>query len=483
MKNEITINTLINLVDTYDKDAEQVIRRAYELASYLHRNQLRQSGEPYIIHPLNVALILAEMQADRDTICAALLHDTLEDTETTYDEIKQNFNNEVAKLVMGVTKISKMNFQSKKEENLANTRKIITSVTSDVRIIIIKLADRLHNMRTIQFKTKEKQIENARETLDVFVPLANLIGVRKIKNELEDICLKCIDEYHYHTIENKLNNIIDDYQDTISTMKIQLNQTLINENIENKIDLKKKNIYGIYKKLSEGYKLNNIHDLLGFQILVKEIKDCYLSLYPIHKIYMPVNELFKDYIARPKSNYYQSLHTTVFAPDGRLIQMRIRTKEMESIGTYGLARYWQIKGNHARNTMQEDLKEKYQFYSPLEEIDKSYQNNEDFVNNVTKEVLSEKVYVYTAKGKTLELPRGATIIDFAYYISEQLGDTMIGAIVNDEIVPVDYILKTGDRIIIKTDARKKEPLNNLEEKAFTTHAKKKIKSKNLRYVK
>ncbi len=473
----ITIDTLINTVTSYDKNAEEKIRKAYSYADYCHKGQKRQSGEPYITHPLNVAYILSEMHADKETICAALLHDTLEDTETTYEEIEKKFGSEVAKLVQGVTKISKMNFSTKKEQNLANTRKIITSITQDVRIIIIKLADRLHNMRTIEYKTVEKQKENAKETLDVFVPLANLIGVRRIKNELEDISFKCIDESSYKKIDGYIQEIYEESKPCIKEMLYKINAILTAENIPTNIKVRTKNIYGVYKKMKEGYKLNNIHDLISLKIIVDEINQCYLLLFPIHGIYKPVNELFKDYIARPKINYYQSLHTTVFAPDGRLVQIKLRTQEMEEIGSFGLARYWQLKGNNARITMQETLKNKYQFYLPLEEIDKSFKSNEDFVNQVTKELLSEKVYVFTTNGKVMELPRGATIIDFAYYVKQELGDTMIGATVNDEIVPLNYILKTGDRIKIQTDNNSYGPRPvSWEEIAFTNHAKEKIRA-------
>lgn len=470
------IDTLINMVNSYDKNSENKIREAYKYAEYLHEGQKRQSGEPYIIHPLNVAYILSEMHADKDTICAALLHDTLEDTNTTYEEIREKFGNEVAKLVNGVTKISKMNYNTKKEQNLANTRKIITSITQDVRIIIIKLADRLHNMRTIQYKTIEKQLENANETLQVFVPLANLIGVRRIKDELEDISLKCIDLSSYQRISSSVQKINEESNNEIQEMLYKINEILAAENIPTEIKIRTKNIYGIYKKMKLGYKLNNIHDLISFKILVEEINQCYLAIFPIHQAYKPVNELFKDYIARPKPNYYQSLHTTVFAKDGRLIQMQLRTKEMEKIGSFGLAMYWQIKGENARITMQETLKRKYQFYSSLEELDKSCITNEEFVNQVTKELLCEKVYVFTASGRVMELPEGATIIDFAYYVKQELGDTMVGATVNNEIVPLNYKLKTGDRIKIQTDYSSYGPRPaEWEQIAFTKHAKEKIK--------
>ena len=480
MIKDLTIDTLIDMIKTYDENSEEEIRKAYKYAEYLHEGQFRQSGEPYITHPLRAAYIQAEMHTDKETICATLLHDTLEDTKATYEEIKEEFGDEVAKLVQGVTKISKMNFSNKTDQNLANIRKIIASITQDVRIIIIKLSDRLDNMRTIQYKSIEKQQENAIETLNVFVPLAQLIGVRRIQEELEDISFKCLNLSNYEKIDGYINEVFEENKSSIQEMLCKIDEILSRENIPTDIKIRTKNIYGVYKKMKEGYKLNNIHDLISLKIIVEEIKQCYDSLYPIHKAYKPVNELFRDYIARPKPNYYQSLHTTVFAPDGRLVQIRLRTPEMDVVGSYGLARYWQIKGNDARITMQEILKNKYQFYLPLKEIDQCCKSNEEFVSQVTKDLLSEKVYVFTTKGKVIELPKGATIIDFAYYVKQELGDTMIGASVNDEIVPLNYVLKTGDRIKIQTDNSTYGPRPEYwEDIAFTYHAKERIRASHI----
>lgn len=471
----LTIDVLVDLVSQYDKDAVQVVRRAYEYADYLHKGQLRQSGEPYIIHPLHVANILAEMHADRDTICAALLHDTLEDTPATYDEIVTNFNSEVAKLVDGVTKISKMNFSSREEENLANTRKIVTSITQDVRIIIIKLADRLHNMRTIQYKSLFKQRENAEETLKIFVPFADYIGAYQIKNELEDICLRCLNLDAYKRIEDFKMRMEVDYKLYVQEMYYKLHALLMDINIPSKIRVQMKNIYGIYKKLESGYKLCNIHDLLAFKIMVSEISECYLTLMKVHQYYKPVNELFKDYICNPKTNFYQSLHTTVFAFDGKLVQMQIRTHEMEQVANYGLARYWRYRGEEARVVMQEELKCKYQFYNSIEEIDKVFKGNQDFLQHVEKELFCDKVYVFTTKGDVIELPVGSTIIDFAYRIGTDIGNMMIGATVNEEDVPIDYVLKNGDRIKIITGDISYGPRLYWEDKAITTLAKRRIR--------
>lgn len=474
----VSIDVLVDMVCQYDKGAEEVVYRAYEYAKYLHKGQYRQSGEPYIIHPLNVAMILAEIYADKDTICAALLHDTLEDTKATYDEIAANFNSEVAKLVDGVTKISKMNFSSKEEQNLANTRKIITSLRQDVRIIIIKLADRLHNMRTIQFKSVLKQKENALETLKIFVPLANYIGAYRMKGELEDISFRCLDYDNYCKIFEDVQKIEEENKLYMQEMFYKIHVILADAHIPNEIKVRIKNIYGIYKRLKEGHKLHNIHDLISFKIIVEEIDECYLALRRIHEQYKPVNGLFKDYICNAKPNYYQSLHTTVFAYDGKLVQMQIRTKDMDKVASFGLARYWYLSGDNARVVMQERLKSKYQFYSSLREIDKGFESDEDFLKQAERELFSDMVHVFTTKGKVLELPMGSTIVDFAYHISSHLGNTMVGAMVNDEAVDIGYVLKEGDRVKIISSEVSFGPRLYWEEKAVTTLARRRIRELN-----
>ena len=289
----MNIDRLLKEVEKYNKEDIQKIRKAYEFANYLHKGQYRQSGEPYITHPLNVALILANMNADSDTLCAALLHDTLEDTSATKDDIEYFFNSEVANLVDGVTKISKMNFSSKKEQNLANTRKIITGITNDVRIIIIKLADRLHNMRTLEYKSKFKQKENAIETMEIFVPLAYYIGAYKIKSELEDISLRYLKSETYRELEYKKIKIEEESKDILEEMLEKIETTLNNKEIPNEIKLRTKNIYGIYKKIKMGFKLTDIHDLLALKIMVEDIEDCYRVLGYVHSTYHPINSNLK----------------------------------------------------------------------------------------------------------------------------------------------------------------------------------------------
>lgn len=477
---DLTLTKLIDNIEKYNKKDVEKIKRAYEYADYLHTGQLRQSGEPYIIHPLSVAYILSELKADTDTICSGLLHDTLEDTNITKEEIAEEFNKDVANLVDGVTKMSKMNFSSKQAQNLANTRKIITSITEDVRIIIIKLADRLHNMRTLQFKSEFKQKENALETMEIFVPLAYYIGAYRIKSELEDLSLRYLKPDTYKKIEEIKTKQEIDSNKCLQEMYVSIESMLNDRNIPNEIKVRTKNIYGIYKRLNNGYKLSDIHDLLSLKVMVDNVSNCYQTLGMIHDKYHPINDKFKDYICNPKTNMYQSLHTTVFAPDERLVQTQIRTFEMDNIASFGLTAYWHMNEVRVRDIMQKDLKEKYQFFKSLTEINSMFGDNNDFVNQVKCELFSDKVYVYTPKGDIIELPKGSTPIDFAYKIHTSIGNTMVAAIVNDEYVQVDYILKNKDRIRIITDDLSFGPRDDWETKAITTKAKRKIKEFNKR---
>ena len=480
MNNSITLQDLLNKLREYNPEEVEIVKRAYEYADTLHKGQMRQSGEPYISHPLNVAYILAEMHADRDTICAGLLHDTLEDTKVTKEEIAENFNSDVANLVDGVTKMSKMNFSSKEDQNLANTRKIITGITTDVRTIIIKLADRLHNMRTLQFKSEFKQKENALETMEIFVPLAYYIGAYRIKSELEDLSLQYLKPDMYKKIEERKLRLEESSNDCLKEMLYKIETLLNDKNIPNEIKIRTKNIYGIYKRLNEGHKLSDIHDLLALKIMVDEVESCYRTLYLIHNEYHPINDKFKDYICNPKTNMYQSLHTTVFGPDDRLVQTQIRTFDMDKIASFGLSTYWDIEKGNAREVMQKDLSGKYQFFNSLVEINKVFGDNKEFINQVKNELFSNKIYVYTTKGEIMELPKGASVIDFAYKIHTDVGNTMVAAQVNNEYVDVMTELKNKDRVKIITDDLSYGPREDWEDKAVTTYAKRKIREFNRR---
>lgn len=477
MKN-ITLKILLDKLEKYNPDEVKIVKKAYEYANTLHKGQMRQSGEPYISHPLNVAYILADMHADKDTICAGLLHDTLEDTNITKEDIAHDFNKNVANLVDGVTKLSKMNFSSKQAQNYANTRKILTSITEDVRIIIIKLADRLHNMRTLGFKSEFKQKENALETMEIFVPLAYYIGAYRMKSELEDLSLQYLKPDMYKRIEERKLKLEETSNSCMKEILYKI-QTLLNDNnIPNEIKIRTKNIYGIYKRLNEGNKLSDIHDLLALKIMVNEVANCYYTLGIIHQEYHPINDKFKDYICNPKTNMYQSLHTTVFGLDDRLVQTQIRTFDMDKVASFGLTAYWDEQKGKARDVMQEDLKQKFQFFKSLTEINSMFGDNQQFVNQVKTELFTDRIYVYTTKGDIMELPKGATPIDFAYKIHTDIGNTMVGVFVNNEFVPIDYTLKNKDRVRIVTDELSYGPRENWIDKAQTSLAKRKIKEFN-----
>ena len=473
--NNLSLNDLIKKVEEYNSEEVEIIKKAYYYAEQLHKGQIRQSGEPYIIHPLNVAYILADMKADRDTICAGLLHDTLEDTKITKEDIAHDFNQNIANLVDGVTKLAKMNFSSKESQNMANTRKIITGITEDVRIIIIKLADRLHNMRTLEYKTEFKQKENAMETMDIFVPLAYLIGAYRIKSELEDISLRYLYPDTYKKIEDMKRKIEEDSENCLKEILYKIKKILEDKQIPNEIKVRTKNIYGIYKRLKEEGKMSDIHDLLALKIMVDDIDNCYRTLGVIHSVYHPVNDKFKDYICNPKTNMYRSLHTTVFGPDEKLVQTQIRTFEMDKVASFGLATYWDINKGKAREIMQEDLRNEFQFFKSLLEINKAFGDNQEFVTQVKEELFKDKIYVYTSKGEIIELPKGSTTIDLAYKLGTDIGNTMVGAEVNGELVLPEHKLHNKDIVRIITDIYSYGPRDSWLDVVKTTHAKTKIK--------
>ena len=473
--NNISFSDLIYNIRKYNSGDLSLVYKAYDCASKLHSHQLRQSGEPYIIHPLNVAYILSLMYADIDTICAGLLHDTLEDTEITKEEIREEFNDTICELVDGVTKISKLNYTSKEELKFANSRKIITSLISDVRIVIIKLADRLHNMRTIQFKTLEKQIENAEETLEIFVPLAHYLGCYKIKSELEDISFRILKPEIYNKLLNERLKVENDNMPILEDMSLKINTLLNDKYIPNEIKIRTKNIYGIYEKMKEGYKLSNIHDLFALKIIVDKIDNCYTTLGVIHSLYNPFNSRFKDYISSPKPNNYRSLHSTVFAPGDRLVQTQIRTSEMDKVDTFGLTAYVDIKKNGSREEMQRLIKEKFQFITPLQNINIMYSNNEEFIEQIKNELFIKQIYVYNTDGSKMELPDGSTLIDYAYRIDKKTGDSLIYGVVNDKPVTPEYMLKNNDRIILLTDTCDLSNKEDWENLVKTSYAKKMLR--------
>ena len=461
--NTLELDDLMNKLKSYNPEAIPMVKKAYELAEKLHAGQFRKSGEPYIIHPLNVAYILSELHADCDTICAGLLHDTLEDTEAKKELLLSEFNEDVANLVDGVTKINNTDYINKEAIVNANTRKIVTSIMDDVRIVIIKLADRLHNMRTLQYKSEAKQKEKSIETLKIFVPLAYYIGAYRIRNELEDICLKYLKPEEYKEIEDLRQRIEVDSKDCLLGMRqtikdkldeygLGLTEEEKKANIEN-VKIRIKNVYGIYRKIKENpnIKREDIHDLLILKVLLHTIPDCYVALGIVHSQYNPINDKFKDYMFNPKTNMYRSIHTTVFAPDDKVVQAQIRTFEIDKVDSFGITTYWHIKKGQARYEMQEALTRDFQFFKPLNDMNKKFSDDAKFVNHITEELFEDMIYVKTKSGISIELPKGSCPIDLAYRINDHLGNTIIGAKVNKVPVGIDYKLKNDDIVDILSD--------------------------------
>ena len=471
----ITFDSFVDKVMLYNSKDIDIVKKAYFLAKNLHNGQYRQSGEEFIIHPLTVAYILADMHVDTDTLCAALLHDTVEDTGISLDEIEKMFNKDVANLVDGVTKISKINFSSKSDMSNANMRKIVISITKDIRIIIIKLADRLHNMRTLDFKSVDKQREIAKETLDLFVNLAYNIGAYKVKNELEDLSFKYLNSYEYDRILFKRKAVILKSKKDIDDMICNINEHLASKGICCNNYVVYKNIYGIYKRLLGGDNIYYIHDLISIVFNCSDVIDCYVVLGIIHSLYPPLNDMFRDYVSRPKTNGYSSLHTTVFGPDNLLVQFQIRTKEMDKIDTYGIGAYWDIYGSNAKEMMQNDIRSKYQFFNSLVQINNMFPNNDDFACKLNDELFSDKVYVYTPSGSVIELPAGSSIVDYLYKINCDANNFVYAAFVNNELVDLDYVLKNNDRVVLIDNRYLGGPNVRWEKFAKTSFAKKKLR--------
>ena len=439
---------LIDLVKGYNEEEVEKLIKAYEFACDAHKEQTRESGEPYIIHPINVCINLAKFHADGASLIAGMLHDVVEDTKYTIEEIETEFGSEVAKLVLGVTKISNIHFSSLDQARDANIRRIITSLNEDVRIIIIKLCDRLHNMRTLEFKAQKKQQRSAIETLSIYVPLAYFIGAFRLKCELEDICLSYLKPEVYEDLVSKTDKIRKNYTKCISETENKISEVLSKNKINYEMRTKIINVYNIYRKIKKGYKINDIHDLVNIKVMVDDEEACYKTLMLVHKLFPPLNYKFKDYIAQPKTNMYRSLHTTVFGPDEKIIQIQIKTKEMDNINTYGLASYWNKYRELGSIKMQEALVNNYQFMDTLTDLDKTIKNDKSFVEKIKDEIFSNNIYVYTATGDIVELPQDSTPIDFAYKIHTKIGNHLSKCFVNGDEVSLDYKLQNKDRIIV-----------------------------------
>lgn len=475
----ITFDELYEIVNTYITDEKElkILSSAYLFAYEKHFGQKRLTGEDYIIHPLNVAYILAEINADISTLCAALLHDTIEDCEVTEEELEEKFGHEIASLVNGVTKINKLKFTCDNEAVIANHRKILVGLCEDVRILILKLADRLHNMRTLWILSEKSQKANAKETLDILTPIAHRLGMNKIKSELEDLSLRYLKPDVYFSIVEKLNQTRKERDRIVNEMMENVSKLLDEHHIKHELKGRAKSIYSIYKKLDKGKRFSDIYDLLALRVFVDDVNDCYQALGIIHSKYRPIPKRFKDYIAMPKTNMYQSLHTTVFGLEGFLFEIQIRTYDMDQIAEHGIASHWSYKekGSNVKASMQDAMEQKLQFFREIMEL-KDEKSDALFVHSVQEEVLNNTIYVFTPKGDVIELPQGATPIDFAYRVHSGVGNTMVGALVNGNIVSLDYKLNDGDIIKINTNKNSSGPSREWMDMAFTAQAKNKIKS-------
>lgn len=456
---------------SYSKDDIDLIEKAYDFAEKKHSGMKRLSGDEYITHPISVALILCDLNTDALTIACALLHEIMNNGDTYFNEIEENFDTQTAKIVDSISKINKLELPDDSESSAMYLRKVLIGLAEDVRVLYIKLADRLHNMRTIWAVDPEKQKKKANETLSVLVPIAHRLGINSIKSELENLCLKYLKPDVYKDIEDKLNDSKENLKECLEDMKDEISDILNDNNIKFEIKGRVKSIYSIYNKLNNGKKFDEIYDILALRVFLNKESDCYLAVGLIHSKFRPVPKRFKDYIANPKENMYQSLHTTVFGVDGKLYEVQLRTYEMDEIAEKGLASHWSYKEKGAKK-IQNIMEQKLEMFRTIIE---SNNEDEEFSSQMQNEYLEDSIYVFTPKGDVVELPKGSTPIDFAYRIHSDVGDKTTGAIVNDNIVPLAYELKDNDivRIKIGTEASpKKDWLNFVK----TSQARSKIKA-------
>ena len=476
---QFTIDDIVNRMKKNNKKSDsKLILKAYNFAKDNHGEQLRKSGEPYIIHPMQVAYILAELELDDSTICAALLHDVVEDTNVTHQDLINEFGLEIAEMVDGVTKLSKLNYESVEEAQVENYRKMFLAMGKDIRVIMIKLADRLHNMRTLKFLSRDRQIANARETMDLYAPLANRLGIYSLKWELEDLGFKYLYPEEYREIVEGIDRKREERLNFIENIEAQIKQELKKQKIEAEITGRAKHLYSIYRKMKrDGSTLDQIYDLFALRIIVNSVKDCYAALGIVHDLYNPMPGRFKDYIAVPKPNMYQSLHTTLIGEKGTPFEVQIRTWDMHRIAEYGIAAHWAykeasfMKGKKANVTVNED---KLAWLRETLEWQKDMQDPQEFLNTLKTELFEDEVYVFTPKGDIKVLPSGSTPIDYAYNIHAEIGHHMTGCKINSKMMPIITKLKNGDIIEIITSDNSKGPSRDWLKFIKSTTAKNKI---------
>ncbi len=469
----IRFGDIVEKIEAYQPDYDEaLIQRAYVFSAKAHQGQIRLSGEPYLIHPLEVAGILADMQLDEQTIATGLLHDTIEDTYATYDQLKELFGQEVADLVEGVTKISKMSFESSEDTQAENFRKMILAMTKDIRVILVKLADRLHNMRTLKFQKPESQQRIAQETLEIYAPIANRLGIEWIKSELEDLSFKHLMPDAYRSLEKKIAKSEKERNRYIQFVIGILTEKLRESGIEADISGRPKHLYSIFKKMqSQNIDFSDVYDITAFRVIVATIPECYEILGIIHNLWTPIPGKFKDYIALPKSNLYQSLHTSVIGPKGERIEIQIRTHDMHKVAEMGIAAHWKYK--EGINLDEKDDK-RFNWLRQLFEYQKDLKNNSEFLETIKIDLFPDEVFVFTPTGEVKNFPRGSTPVDFAYSIHTEVGNHCKGAKVNGRIVPLKYNLQNGDRVEIITHPRA-HPSKDWLKLAKTSRARTKIR--------
>ncbi len=453
--------TLIEKVLEYHPNTDiSMIEKAYQIASKAHEGQFRKSGEPYIMHPLCVAIILAELELDKETIVAGILHDVIEDTIMTDEEIEKEFSSEILLLVDGVTKLTKLNFQADKLEMQAeNLRKMFLAMAKDIRVILIKLADRLHNLRTLQYQSPAKQIEKARETMDIYSPIAHRLGISKIKVELDDISLSYLEPEKFKELQIEIDERLEEREKFIETVVHDVRECIEGAGIQAEINGRVKHFFSIYKKMvNQNKTLDQIYDIFAVRIIVENVRDCYAALGIIHEKYKPIPGRFKDYIAMPKSNMYQSLHTTLISKSGQPFEIQIRTYDMHKTAEYGIAAHWKYKENLS-GTARDKEEEKLSWLRQILEWQHNTEDNKEFISAVKTDLdlFTEQVYCFTPEGDVKNLPAGSTPIDFAYSVHSAVGNKMVGARVNGRQVPVTYQLQNGDQIEIVTSNNSKGP--------------------------
>ena len=477
----ITLDELMNEVKTYiqDPDSLALIEKAYRYAQGHHQGQFRRSGEPYMIHAAQVGYILATMKVGPRTICAGLLHDVLEDCGVSAEQMSADFDEEITMLVEGVTKIGNLKFKDEKEYQAANHRKIFIAMANDIRVIVIKLVDRLHNMRTLQYMPPEKQQKIAAETLQVYAPIAHRLGISEIKNELEDLSFYYLDREKYYEIAHLVEEKKAMRDEQVKHMIRDISEMLKEKNIEFRIFGRSKHLYSIYKKMkTKNKRFEEILDLLAIRIVTQTKLNCYEILGYIHAAYRPIPGRLKDYIAVPKSNMYQSLHTTIVGDEGRIFEIQIRTEEMDSIAEMGIAAHWRYKEGtkYDPHKEQREIEQKLSWFRDLSALtgDLSDDPNE-YMDTLQKDIFEANVYVMTPKGRVIELPNGSTPIDFAYRVHTEVGHSTVGAMVNETLVPLNTPLKTGDVVQIKTSKQSAGPSEDWLKFVKTNHAKNKIR--------